>query len=59
MRAEPAVSVVICTHRRPDLLPTSVDAVLAQAVDVPFELIVVNDDDGPLRCKLPDDPGSA
>ena len=53
---EPAVSVVICTHRRPHLLPASVDAVLAQQVDVPFELIVVNDDDEPLRCRLPDDP---
>jgi len=53
---EPAVSVVICTRRRPHLLPASVDAVLAQEVDVPFELIVVNDDDEPLRCRLPDDP---
>ena len=52
---EPAVSVVICTHRRPQLLPASVGAVLAQEVDVPFELIVVNDDDEPLRCRLPDD----
>ena len=56
MRAEPVVSVVICTHRRPHLLPASVDALLAQDVDVPFEVVVVNDDDGPLRCRLPDDP---
>jgi GT2 family glycosyltransferase len=56
MRAEPVVSVVICTHRRPHLLPASVDAVLAQAVEVPFEVVVVNDDDEPLRCRLPDDP---
>ena len=56
MRAEPVVSVVICTHRRPQLLPISVDAVLAQNVDVPFEVVVVNDDDEPLRCRLPDDP---
>jgi glycosyltransferase involved in cell wall biosynthesis len=53
---DPAVSVVICTRRRPQLLPASVDAILAQEVDVPFELIVVNDDDEPLRCRLPDDP---
>ena len=56
MHAEPAVSVVICTHRRPHLLPSSVEAVLTQDVEVPFEVVVVNDDDGPLRCRLPDDP---
>lgn len=46
---------MICTRRRPQLLPASVAAVLAQDVDVPFEVIVVNDDDEPLRCRLPDD----
>jgi GT2 family glycosyltransferase len=51
----PAVSVVICTRRRPQLLPRSVAAVLAQELDAPFEVIVVNDDDEPLRCRLPDD----
>jgi GT2 family glycosyltransferase len=51
----PAVSVVICTRRRPHLLPRSVAAVLAQEVDAPFEVVVVNDDDEPLRCRLPDD----
>jgi GT2 family glycosyltransferase len=55
MRARPEVSVVICTRRRPQLLPASVGAVLAQAVDAPFEVVVVNDDDEPLRCRLPDD----
>jgi GT2 family glycosyltransferase len=49
------VSVVICTRRRPHLLPRSVAAVLAQELDVPFEVVVVNDDDEPLRCRLPDD----
>jgi glycosyltransferase involved in cell wall biosynthesis len=55
MPASPEVSVVICTHRRPQLLPASVEAVLAQDVDVSYEVIVVNDDDEPLRCRLPDD----
>jgi glycosyltransferase involved in cell wall biosynthesis len=55
VRATPEVSVVICTHRRPQLLPASVESVLAQQLDVPFEVIVVNDDDEPLRCRLPDD----
>jgi glycosyltransferase involved in cell wall biosynthesis len=55
VRARPEVSVVICTRRRPEHLPASVDAVLAQVVDVPFEVVVVNDDDEPLRCRLPDD----
>src|SRR5450755_2262041 len=55
VRATPEVSVVICTHRRPQLLPASVDSVLAQRLDAPFEVIVVNDDDEPLRCRLPDD----
>jgi glycosyltransferase involved in cell wall biosynthesis len=55
VRAPPEVSVVICTHRRPHLLPASVESVLAQRVAAPFEVIVVNDDDEPLRCRLPDD----
>lgn len=46
---------MICTRRRPQLLPASVDAVLAQDVGVAFEVIVVNDDAEPLRCRLPDD----
>jgi glycosyltransferase involved in cell wall biosynthesis len=32
-----------------------VEAVLAQDVGVPYEVVVVNDDDEPLRCRLPDD----
>jgi glycosyltransferase involved in cell wall biosynthesis len=55
MSGAPEVSVVIPTRRRPDLLPRSVDAVLAQATDVPFEVLVVNDDREPLRCRLPSD----
>jgi GT2 family glycosyltransferase len=52
----PSISVVIPTRRRPDLLPRSVEAVLAQATSLPFEVLVVNDDHEPLRCRLPDDP---
>ena len=48
--------MVIPTRRRPNLLPQSVAAVLAQVTDAPFEVLVVNDDAEPLRCRLPDDP---
>ena len=51
----PQVSVVIPTRRRPDLLPRAVVAVLDQHTEVPFEVLVVNDDIEPLRCLLPRD----
>lgn len=51
----PAVSVVIPTRRRPRLLHRSVCAVLAQCTEHAYEVIVVNDDTGPLACELPTD----
>jgi len=56
MQEAPAVSVVVPTRRRPDLLPRAVDALLHQVTDVPYEVVVVNDDREPLRCLLPRDP---
>ena len=56
MAGAPAVSVVIPTRARPDLLPRAVGAVLAQDADLELEVVVVNDDTEPLRCLLPRDP---
>ncbi|MFI5053770.1 MAG: glycosyltransferase family 2 protein [Acidimicrobiia bacterium] len=56
MAPEPEISVVIPTRRRPQFLPRSVAAVLHQDEPPPFEVIVVNDDDAPIGCSLPDDP---
>ncbi|MFN8024881.1 MAG: glycosyltransferase [Acidimicrobiia bacterium] len=56
MGGAPAITVVIPTCARPELLPVSVAAVLGQVTDVEFEVLVVNDDREPLRCLLPADP---
>jgi glycosyltransferase involved in cell wall biosynthesis len=42
MKPDPQVSVIIPTYNRRDLLPETIDSVLAQR-DVAFEVIVVND----------------
>jgi len=38
----PAVSVVITTYNRAHILPKALDALLAQAIDIPYEVIVVD-----------------
>ena len=42
------LSVVVATRRRPELLRRCVDALLDQDTDVPYEVVLVNDDDQPL-----------
>jgi glycosyltransferase involved in cell wall biosynthesis len=42
MNTHPAISVIITTYNRAHLLPTALDALLAQQLDVPYEVIVVD-----------------
>ena len=39
----PAVSVVIPTHGRPDLLPRTIASIAAQDLNAPVECIIVHD----------------
>jgi len=52
---EAAVSVIVATRRRPELLQRCVDALLGQSGPHPFEVVLVNDDSDPLP-SLPRDP---
>ncbi len=42
-RPVPAVSVVMATYRRPKLLERCLEALLAQTLDAPYEIVVVDD----------------
>jgi GT2 family glycosyltransferase len=50
----PELSVVIATRRRPELLARCLSTVLDQRTNVPYEVIVVNDDAAGLA-RVPDD----
>ncbi len=47
----PAVSVIVPTFQRPDLLPRAIDSVLAQSF-ADFELIICDDEDPPGESRL-------
>jgi len=53
--AVPAVSVVVATRRRPELLRRCLAALLTQQTRHAYEVVLVNDDTEPLH-DLPDDP---
>jgi GT2 family glycosyltransferase len=42
MRTVPAISVIVTTYNRSRILPKALDALLVQVVDVPYEVIVVD-----------------